>query len=291
MKIPIVLRQPPVRVSVKGLFVIVMIAAAFLGGRAMVLPQVNELRSLVSRLEAQAKPDTTGKLRIREIGELVTYHPTSLKGVGIVVDLTAIDSDESIAVADKQRMLELVQNESRPISSEAIPESFARAPYIRLAMVSADLSRAVPLVDEQLDCLVTLTSAAAFQAGYLMPTHMKCSNSADDAIYGIAKGPVATGENSSRIEIQHGCQVLLPMKREFCRDGKLMLRIHDHFAGMQTSSDIVTKINGRYSRSEPALAKAVDEFLVEITVPKVYEQDVVGFAAEILGLWTYRPGF
>jgi flagellar P-ring protein precursor FlgI len=72
----------------------------------------------------------------------------------------------------------------------------------------------------------------------------------------------------------------------FSKDGKITLVLDENLADFQVAHEVAEVINYEWSfqASGRPLAKAVDQFNIEVTVPSQYAQHMVAFVSQILSL-------
>jgi flagellar P-ring protein precursor FlgI len=134
-----------------------------------------------------------------------------------------------------------------------------------------------------LDCTVSAISAKSLAGGRLLLTEMRGPRPDDKTVYGLAKGQISLDDPASPQtgRISEGLQVEARFQNEFVKNGKLVLVMNKDHASFQNTNYLADRIN-----SQPDLdyqpARAIDQVKIEVTIPKLYEENPAHFAGLLL---------
>ncbi|MGP1272257.1 MAG: flagellar basal body P-ring protein FlgI [Phycisphaerales bacterium] len=240
------------------------------------------LTLLVTAAAFAARGDTIGDI-VRLSGE----QENGLVGLGLVVGLpgTGDQGEELITARPLFEVLRRMGN--MPGSFEDLSESRA----VALVMVKCIVPRGGARVGDKLDVRVsTLGSASSLAGGelFLAPLRYEIRGAIpDDAPLAIAQGTIVIDDPAAPTN------AIVPDGARMWRDvtlGRLGrsfdLIIDRSFAGHSAAVAIASRINQEWFGTPdlfgPAVAAAVDDRAVRITVPQEQIGDIPGFLSEIL---------
>jgi len=143
---------------------------------------------------------------------------------------------------------------------------------------------------DRIDCVVSSIGAAkSLEGGRLFPTALLGPTpDPQHRVYAFAQGPLQLDDpQMARTGRVHGgCQLVEDFPSCFSKDGKITLVLNESHADFQVAQQVAEVINYEWSfrTSGQSIAKAVDQFNIEVLVPPEYEDHLVSFVSQILRL-------
>jgi flagellar basal body P-ring protein FlgI len=249
------------------------------------------LRAL-ALLDGQQKGPTVG-----DICEVKHYQIGNLYGFGLVLNLKAVAANKASGgeendstAADVAKLVDLLNLLNYPIGNEdsqkAIVEKLQGADQLTVVAVTADVPPEGLRQGDRVDCQVKGVDGASLESGYLLATRLSTLGPAKEANVAIAAGPIdsETHRTSGPRSVVGGCLVESDICDQFTQDNKITLVLGEEHAEFSIAQDVVDLINLQMGTADQPVAKALNRFNIEVSVPAQYEQDPVAFVTQILKL-------
>jgi len=240
------------------------------------------------------------RLKVGDVCQVKHYKKETLQGFGLAVNLEEIVKAESTSEADETtasravEIVELLKLLTEPGESEqtTLPERLQAAGQVTLVAVTASVPPEGAREGDRIDCEVKAFGGTSLQNGYLLTTGLSTPGPKREPPLAIAAGPIVSVSSvrSGPSKVVGGCLVEADVCDEFIRDGKVTLLLDEEHADFSVAQDIVETVNSQIgvAAGQP-LAKALNRFYVEVTVPPQYVEDPVAFVTEVLALPTQIP--
>ncbi|WP_110954132.1 flagellar basal body P-ring protein FlgI [Anaerosinus massiliensis] len=226
---------------------------------------------------------STVSTRIKDIAKVQGVRSNQLVGYGLVVGLAG--------TGDSNKTLETLQSVSNMLKEFGVSISTAqlKTKNVAAVMVTAQLP---PFVREGDTIDITVSSmgdAKSIQGGTLLQTPLKAANG---QVYAVGQGAVSTGgfaAGSGGTSVQknfptvgitpNGGIVERSVETNLASNGMITLSLRK--ADFTTATRIANAVNSQYG----GIATASNPGRIDITVPYMYQNDVVGFVANIEDLY------
>mgnify|MGYP001770927485 FL=1 len=223
-------------------------------------------------------------VRVKDVAEIEGVRSNQLIGYGIVIGLNRTGDRVQQNLYARQTLQNLLERMGITVSTDALrPENMATV------LVTATLP---PFARQGTKIDVTVSSigdARSLQGGTLVLTPLR---GVDGQVYALAQGPVSVGgisagEPGNSVEVNHPTVGRVPngalVEREIATDlaagGRLTLALRqDDFT---TAARLARAVNAKFGTGT---ARAIDGRNVEIFLPNGWQQDRVGFIAELEAL-------
>jgi flagellar P-ring protein precursor FlgI len=244
-------------------------------------------------------------LRIRDICRVKGQEENTLLGRGLVVGLNGTGDSDPLTLRSLARMLQLMGGQVG-LDEQRLPDisELKNVKNVATVFVTATVPAEGARQGEQLDCTVHAVNAKSLAGGKLMLTTMKGPNPSDQTVYALASGMIdldATGSPTSGRIVQ-GCRLEADFMNPFLLDGKFTLVLDQRQASFQTANDIEELLNSPVSASlssrdtlrssanrSEAVAKAIDQVNIEVTIPKVYQSAPLQHIAQVMDTRIITP--
>ena len=259
---------------------------------AVVAKPADAMLRAIAAVEAQPKGPT-----IDDICEVKHYKRGKLYGFGLVLNLKAIaaqkagaDEAEAPKAEDVTKLVELLNLLNFPIgdadSQKAIVEKLQGADQLTVVAVTAEVPPEGLRQGDRVDCEVNGIDGASVDSGYLLATRLATLGPGKEPGAAIAAGPLdsETHRTSGPRTVIGGCLVENDICDEFTQDGKITLVLGEEYAEFSIAQEVVDLINLEVGAADQPVAKALNRFNVEISIPADYEEDPVAFVTQILKL-------
>ncbi len=243
-------------------------------------------------VEGQQKGPAVG-----DICEVKHFQRGNLHGFGLVLNLKAIaanqageDEEDGPTAADVAKLVKLLNLLNYPIGDEdsqkAIVEQLQGVDQLTVVAVTAEVPPEGLRQGDRVDCEVKGIDGGSLESGYLLATPLSTLGPAKEAKVAIAAGPIDsdTHRTSGPRSVVGGCLVESDICDEFAQDGKVTLVLSEEHAQFSIAQDVVDLINMQMKAADQPVAKALNRFNVEVSVPAQYEEDPVAFITQILKL-------
>lgn len=255
----------------------------------------------IARLQAEKTGPT-----IDDICEVKHYGHGKLHGFGLVLDLQAIvasqtgqeDEDEGNAEGnasvDLEKLVETLNllNQSQPKEDpeKEAPETSIVARLdgidnLTVVSVSAEAPPEGLREGERIDCKVESMEGTSLENGHLLPTRLSTWGPGKEPNAAIAAGPLSdTGRSSEPKTVVGGCLVETDICDQFTQDNNITLVLDEDHARFSVAQAVVDLINLEMQAGEAPVAKALNRYSIEVSVPAEYQEDPVAFVTRILKL-------
>ena len=243
-------------------------------------------------------------LRIKDICRLKGQEENTLQGLGLVVGLKGTgDGDIKPMVRALTRTMQLMGGQvSSDIQGRLIEKEMANAKNVALVFVEVTIPPSGAQQGDKLSCKVSAISAKSLEGGNLMLTHLLGPRADRPVVYALASGPIVI--DSAKVptsgKIVDGCKMELTVANEFIADNKISLIVDPDHRSIATSQNIEDSINeyqssvegnsglrntaDKYAKAEKRVAKAIDQAIIEVTIPNAYKDHPVPFVSLVLDL-------
>lgn len=244
-------------------------------------------------LERHVRPAQFPQLNIGDICRVKGQERNTLQGMGLVTGLNGTgDGAFGPTARSLLRTMDLmkvpIQGDSRR------PEKFDPK-NVALVMVTAEIPVEGARQGDELDCTVTAVNAKSLQGGVLMLTPLvgpvvMGPEAPDPIVYAMAQGPLRLDDKAAPAsgQVSTGCRVVRNVMNPFVKDNKITLVIHRSHARFRVAEEIEYQINRAWNPdsvaggTSQAIARAIDQLTVEVTIPDQYRDSPVQFVSFIL---------
>jgi flagellar basal body P-ring protein FlgI len=236
------------------------------------------------------------RLRVGDICEVKHYRQERLQGYGMAVDLREAFSRPKLTVRAEEvakqpiAMPELLNLLESPLGEgdPAVLAKLQEAGQLTLVAVTASVVPQGVRKGERIDCEVRALDGKNLENAYLLPTALALPGPAPETAPAIAAGPIATaaGYRAGAAKVALGVLVQEDICDQFVKDAKITLVLKEEHACFLLVQEIVDLINDELS--EP-VARALNRFNVEVSIPEPFQDDPVAFVTVILQLHTSLP--
>ena len=166
---------------------------------------------------------------------------------------------------------------------------------VALVSVTATVPAAGARQGDKINCVISsVGSAKSLLGGRLLLTPLVGPESTKNPkIYAFAEGPVELddAELTTTGRVHDGCRLEEDFFNVFAKDGKITLVLDKNHAGFQVAQEVADLINSQLSfqSGEIALAKAINQINVEVTIPRQYREYPVQFISQVHSLPIMEP--
>jgi hypothetical protein len=235
------------------------------------------------------------RLRVSDLCEVKHYRQEKLQGYGMAVDLKetlsrakpAVRAEEvrpPIGLPELLRLLESPAGEGDPTLLARLQE----AGHLTLVAVAANVGPEGVRQGDRLDCEVRSLDGKSLENAYLLPTSLALPGPAPEQAPAVAAGPIVASAalRATSAKVAMGVLVNEDICDQFVKDGKITLVLKDEHADFLVVQEIVELINDEL---QAPLAKALNRFNIEVSLPEPFTDDPVAFVTVILQLRTGLP--
>ena len=255
------------------------------------------LAEALAKVRDKAESD---RLKVGEISEVKHYKQETLQGFGLVLDLEEIVSarettrEEEPAPAATIGLAELVKLLNSPVGEgdSSILEKLRDAGQLTLVAVTAVIPPEGVRKGDRVDCEVKALDGKSLENTYLLNTQLATPGPREQGPMAVAAGPVVSSGSyrGGPAKVASGCLVETDICDQFIKDDKVTLILDEEHADFLVAQEIVNLINADLGvLIKQPLAKALNRFNVEVTVPQQFAEDPVAFVTMILQLETDIP--
>jgi len=240
---------------------------------------------------------------VKHIARLKGQEEITIQGMGLVIGLNG--SGDGAAYTPTLRSLATMLSKMNMPLEKAFVE-LKDAKNVALVMVTATIPASGARQGDQLECIVSSIGAAkTLEHGYLVTTPLLSPQAGNDRVYGIAQGPLSLDNPRAKTvaRIRQGCRLEEDFMNSFIKNHKITLVLNKSHADFEVAQEMASLINnqlGSYlndskfdgystSRERPAIARALDQVNIEITLPKQYQDDPVDFVAQVMSIQMIEP--
>jgi len=258
--------------------------ASRLAGRAL-------LASLALAVALWPAP-ATARILLKNICRVKGQEENTLHGLGLVVGLkgTGDGSEFLPTIRSLATALQLMGN---PPGKDPLKD-LKDAKNVALVMVTVTIPSAGARQGDKLDCVVNSIGAAkSLNGGTLFSTPLQGPQVGNPRVYGFAQGQLHIDDPKAptAAKIHQGCRLEEDFYNVFSKNGKITLVLDKNHADFQVAQDTAELINSQlnYQNADGALARALNQVNVEVTIPAQYRDDPVLFISQVLSLPTLDP--
>ncbi len=224
----------------------------------------------------------SAQTRLKNICRVKGQEENTLHGMGLVTGLDGT-GDGSTSQSTIRALATAMQFMGNPVPPGEIKE----VKNVALVMVTATVPAAGARQGDRLDCTIsTVGGASSLSGGQLYLTPMLGPRTTGDRVFAMASGPVmVTSLHSLNTgKVIRGCQLEEDFRNEFIKDGKVTLVLDQNKADFKIAQDVADQLNSQTAGAvtEEALARAIDQVNIEVTIPAQYLDNPVEFIADIM---------
>ncbi len=228
-----------------------------------------------------------GQTTLRNICRVKGQEENALQGLGIVVGLSGT-GDGANFLPTIRSLATAMQLMGNPVGTEGLAE-LKDAKNIALVMITAVIPAAGARQGDKVDCVVSsVGSAKSLAGGRLFLTPLLGPDPKSPRVYAIAQGPITLEDPDlpTTGRIHGGCQLEEDFFNVFVKDGKITLVLDPNHAGFQVAQEVTELVNSQmgFQTGGVAVAKALNQVCVEVTIPPQYTDDPVLFVSQVLAL-------
>ena len=244
-------------------------------------------------------------LRIKDICRLKGQEENTLQGLGLVVGLKGTGDGGDIKPTVRaltSSMQKMGGQMASDIQGRLIEKEMANAKNVALVFVEVTIPSSGAQQGDRLSCKISAISAKSLEGGNLMLTHLLGPRADRPIVYALASGPITI--DSVKVptsgKIVDGCKMELTVANEFIADNKISLIVDPDHRSIATSQNIEDSINeyqsgvegnsglkssaDKYAKTDKRIAKAIDQAIIEVTIPNAYKDHPVPFVSLVLDL-------
>lgn len=219
-------------------------------------------------------------VRAKDVARIQGTRDNQLTGLGLVIGLSG-SGDGTGTIANVQMIANMLERFGITVDADAL-----RLRNVAAVMVTADISSSVRNGDRIDVTVSSIGDARSLQGGVLLQTPLQAANG---EIYAVAAGSVSIGgfvvrggggsvqQNHTTVGmVPNGAIVEQEIPQNIVEDNKVSLVLQQ--PDFSTSAQIANTINQMFS---PGIAQARDQSTIIVDVPVEYQENVVGFIAEL----------
>lgn len=242
--------------------------------------------------EADARP-TVDAITVQELARLEGQGEVVIRGIGIVTGLKGTgDSGSDLVLA--RPLAKIYESNGNPIGDL---RELAKSKSAAIVLITCTIPASGARTQDKIDVHVTVSHSATSLAGgrlFLAPMQGPLPG---QGVFAFAEGPIVLEDagNPTAGIIRAGAHVthdiLMPVGHEVFR-----LIVHPHYRSFGVTERLATTINARFREPVDAadqgadvaglgsIAQAIDDTVIEITVPPEYRKadQHAGFIADVL---------
>lgn len=228
---------------------------------------------------------------LKNICRLKGQEENTLQGLGFVVGLNG-SGDGGRFLPTIRSLAKAMDLMGEPLGANGLSE-LKDAKNVALVTVTATIPAAGARQGDKLNCVVSsIGSAKSLAGGRLFITPLMGPDRTSPRIFAFAQGPIALDDPALTTtgRIHAGCRLEEEFFNVFTQDDKISLVLDRNHADFQVAQDVADLINDQFrlQAGNVALAKALDQANVTVTIPRQYRQDPVDFVAQVLALPMYE---
>ena len=238
-----------------------------------------------------------GDYRIGDICRIKGQEENIVHGFGLITGLKGTgDGDMKPTLQALAHYMELLGHRvSTNPTGKPMIEELRGVKIVALVYVTAIVPPGGAQQGDNLDCIVSASTAKSLDGGQLMLTELYGPFPGDKTVYGLARGLVSI-DDAARPQVGRialGCQLERKVENQFIKDGKLTLVINKDHAGFNTTDQLADQINSQPDfatvSSGQGIAKAIDQVRIDVTIPSIYADNPTQFASRLLDTRTSPP--
>ena len=232
-----------------------------------------------------------GQTTLRSICRVKGQEENLLHGFGLVAGLKGT-GDGGNFLPTIRSLATTMQLLGSPVSDS---KDLKDSKNVALVSVTATVPAAGARQGDKINCVISsVGSAKSLLGGRLLLTPLVGPESTKNPkIYAFAEGPVELddAELTTTGRVHDGCRLEEDFFNVFAKDGKITLVLDKNHAGFQVAQEVADLINSQLSfqSGEIALAKAINQINVEVTIPRQYREYPVQFISQVHSLPIMEP--
>jgi flagellar P-ring protein precursor FlgI len=254
------------------------------------------MRKLIAKLvvvvsAVASLPVAQADHRVGDICRIKGQEENILHGMGLVTGLKGTgDADMKVTQRALAHYMELLGHHlAKGDKGQTSFDELKNIKNVALVYIVATVPPGGAQQGDVLDCYLSAPGAKSLDGGYLMLTEMFGPVPGDKTVYALAKGQVSIDDpqkpTSARLLL--GCQVEKKIENKFVTpDGKVILVINKDHSAFHTAVDVEQAVNNekdfQNSSTATAIAKAIDQVTIEVTIPPIYKDNPTLFAYTLL---------
>jgi flagellar P-ring protein precursor FlgI len=220
------------------------------------------------------------EVRLKDIARVVGVRGNQLVGYGLVVGLEGTgDSDKTMFTF--QSVVNMMERLGMTVDREEM-----EVENVAAVVVTAELPPFARCGDRIDVTVSSLGDAESLEGGVLLQTPLLAAN---NQVYAVAQGKVSIGGSNINPmgglrnyptvgRIPKGAIIEREITSPILNEDKKTISLSLNTPDFTTASRVVKVINGKFT---PVTSRAIDASLIEIEIPREFEEDVIGFIATL----------
>lgn len=235
------------------------------------------------------------RLRVGDLCEVKHYRQERLQGYGMAVDLKealarpkpTVRTEETPPTIGLPDLLKLLES---PLGG-GDPELLSRlqaSGHLTMVAITATVPPEGVRADDRLDGMVRSLDGKSLENASLLPTALFLPGPTAEIAPAVAAGPIEASAafRGTGARLPLGVLVQQDVSDQFVKDQTVTLVLKEDHACFLVVQEIVDLINEELTAP---LAKALNRFTIEVSLPETMAQDPVAFVTIILQLHTSMP--
>jgi flagellar P-ring protein precursor FlgI len=252
--------------------------------------------------------ESHAQIRIKNICRIKGQEENTLHGMGLVVGLRGSGDGGGFLPAMRSLAMAMELMGSQIGKGGAAELKDAR--NVALVSVTATVPAAGARQGDEIDCTVSSIGAAkSLEGGRLFITAMLGPQAEGTRVYAFAEGALHLDDPKlpTTASVHQGCRLEEDFINPFVKDNKITLVLDEHHAEFEVAQEIAELINRNWysttqlgrgpgrglgqlaSMQTKPVAKAVNQRLVEVEIPSIYQKEPVDFVSQVMGLTISEP--
>ncbi len=222
---------------------------------------------------------------LKNICRLKGQEENTIQGLGLVVGLKG-SGDGGNFLPTLRSLEKTMKVLGEPLGRKSL-EELKDAKNVAIVMVTATIPAAGARQGDKIDCIVSsIGGAKSLAGGRLILTPLIGPDRNNPKIYAFAEGAITIegGVTPTNGRIFEGCRLEEEFFNSFVKEGKITLVLDKNHADFQMAQEVADLLNNQLSfqSSAGALAKAINQENVEVSIPAQYVEDPVMFVSQVL---------
>lgn len=234
------------------------------------------------------------RITLKSICRVKGQEENTLQGLGIVVGLKGTGDGGNFQPTTRS-LANLMRLMGRPLGNDALKE-LKDVKNVALVVVTATVPAAGARQGDKINCTVSSLAAKSLAGGRLFTTPLtggRPDREQNPRVFAFAEGPVSLDDPTVITigRVHAGCRLEEDFFNPFVLDGKITLVLDSNHADFEVAQDVAETINSEpaFQGNASALARAINQVNVEVTVPTQYKDDSVLFVSQIMALPILEP--
>jgi len=233
------------------------------------------------------------RVRLESICTIYGQREIKLTGIGLVIGLNGTGDGGKNAPA-MRALAQTMKLMNSPVESL---KELRDANNVAMVLIEATVPKTGVRPGQQIDCYVSsFMGAKSLRGGRLLVSPMEEADIGSEAVVGLASGPLSLEE----VEIPTSAKIPrgLVLQKSFPalfidkeRGYVITLMLDAGHSSFHAASEVARVINGEFSfeAGNKKIARATGPGVVEVYVPKQYQDTPVEFVAEVLDVGIDNP--